>query len=233
MALLDSVLRSNGVAIQESAIGISTVDPDRDKLIEEGFRRLTKTQNERDLMPLEQQRMTEIALFLYDSNPLAKRIIDLVNSFVTGDGFSFNAKNSKVLDVLKRFWDDPVNDWPMKQLDHFRQLSLLGEQLWPVAVRRTDGRVRMGYVDPANIEEIIPDPYQSRDPAHRLHHPGLPSRRRRRSADQILAGQHRRALSGPELRQAEFLPGALWRLLLCDQQAQQRHKRAFRSNHRL
>jgi hypothetical protein len=160
VVLLDSVLRSNGVAVQEAAtFAISTVDPDRDRLIEEGFRRLTKANNERDLMPLEQQRMTEIALFLYDSNPLAKRIIDLVNSFVTGDGFTFNAKNPRVLDVLKRFWDDPVNDWPTKQLDHFRQLSLLGEQLWPVAVRRTDGRVRMGYVDPANIEEIIPDPY--------------------------------------------------------------------------
>jgi hypothetical protein len=28
-----------------------------------------------------------------------------------------------------------------------------------VAVRRTDGRVRLGYIDPANIEEIIPDLY--------------------------------------------------------------------------
>jgi hypothetical protein len=37
--------------------------------------------------------------------------------------------------------------------------GLLGEQLWPVAVRRTDSRVRMGYVDPANIEAIVPDPY--------------------------------------------------------------------------
>ena len=158
MALFDSLLQSNGVGIQESSIGISSDDPDRNDNILNGFRRLSKTQNERDLQPLEQQRQTEIALFLYDSNPLAKRIIDLVNSFVTGDGFSFNAKNSKVLDFLKRFWEDPVNDWPIKQLDHFRQLSLLGEQLWPVAVRRTDGRVRMGYVDPANIEEIIPDP---------------------------------------------------------------------------
>ncbi len=159
MALFDSLLQSNGVNIRESSIGISSNDPDRDRNIEDGFRRLTKTQNERDLMPLEQQRMTEIALFLYDSNPLAKRIIDLVNSFVTGDGFSFNAKNPRVLDVLQSFWEDPVNDWPIKQLNRFRELSLLGEQLWPVAVRRTDGRVRMGYVDPANIEEIIPDPY--------------------------------------------------------------------------
>jgi len=159
MKFLDGMLQANGIKLQETYIGISSDDPDRSDNINNGFRRLSKTQNERDLMPLEQQRQTEIALFLYDSNPLAKRIIDLVNSFVTGDGFNFNAKNSRVLDVLKRFWEDPVNDWPMKQLDRFRQLSLLGEQLWPVAVRRTDGRVRMGYVDPANIEEICPDPY--------------------------------------------------------------------------
>jgi len=159
MEFLNSLLQSNGIRIHESSISISSDDPDRDDNILNGFRRLTKTQNERDLMPLEQQRMTEIALFLYDSNPLAKRIIDLVNSFVTGDGFSFNAKNSQVLDTLNRFWEDPVNDWPIKQLNRFRELSLLGEQLWPVAVRRTDGRVRMGYVDPANIQEIIPDPY--------------------------------------------------------------------------
>jgi hypothetical protein len=159
MSLLNNLLQSNGIGIREASIGISLNDPDRNDNLLNGFRRLSKTQNERDLMPLEQQRMTEIALFLYDSNPLAKRIIDLVNSFVTGDGFNFNAKHPKVLDLLKRFWNDPVNEWPLKQLDHFRQLSLLGEQLWPVAVRRTDGRVRMGYVDPANIEEIVPDPY--------------------------------------------------------------------------
>jgi hypothetical protein len=159
VALLDNLLQSNGVGIRESSIGLSSSDRDRDDNVLNGFRRLSKTQNERDLMPLEQQRMTEIALFLYDSNPLAKRIIDLVNCFVTGDGFSFNAKHHKTLDVLNRFWNDPVNDWPLKQLNRFRELSLLGEQLWPVAVRRTDGRVRMSYVDPANIEEIIPDPY--------------------------------------------------------------------------
>jgi hypothetical protein len=159
VALLDSLLASNGVRLVESRIYINSSDPDRQNLIDNGFRRLSKTQNERDLLPIEQQRMIEIALFLYDSNPLAKRLIDLINSFVTGDGFSYNAKHAKVLKVLDRFWNDPVNDWPLKQLDRFRQLSLLGEQLYPVAVRKSDGRVRLGYVFPANIEEIVPDPH--------------------------------------------------------------------------
>jgi hypothetical protein len=159
VGFLDSALAANGVRLAESSAYVTGDDPDRNDNVANGFRRLTKTQNERDLMPLEQQRMTEIALFLYDSNPLAKRIIDLENSFVTGDGFSFNAKHPKVLKLLKDFWDDPVNDWELKQLERFKMLSLCGEVLWPVGVRRTDGRVRLGYVDPANIEAIVPDPY--------------------------------------------------------------------------
>jgi hypothetical protein len=160
VGFLTEALANHGIRVTESsAYHQVSEDPDRDDNLLHGYRRLSKTQNERDLMPLEQQRQTEIALFLYDSNPLAKRIIDLVNSFVTGDGFSYNAQHPKVLDVIDRFWKDPVNDWPLKQLDRFRQLSLMGEALWPVAVRRTDGRVRLGYVDPANIEEIVPDPF--------------------------------------------------------------------------
>ena len=163
--MLDSLLAANGVRLNESVrYAMGSNDPDYKNHVEEGYRRLTKQVNERDLQPLEQQRMTEIALFLYDSNPLAKRIIDLINSYVTGDGFSFNAKHPKTLDVLKRFWEDPVNDWPLKQLERFKMLSLCGEVLWPVAVRRSDGRVRLGYVDPAHIEEIIPDPYNPEIP---------------------------------------------------------------------
>jgi hypothetical protein len=159
VGLFDDLLSANGVSRLTEAYYAGGNDPDYRDHVEPAFRRLTKVRNDRDLLPIEQQRQTEIALFLYDSNPLAKRIVDLVNSFVTGDGFTYMAKHPKVMKVLDKFWHDPVNDWPLKQLDRFRQMSLLGEALWPVAVRRTDGRVRVGYVDPANIEEIIPDPY--------------------------------------------------------------------------
>jgi hypothetical protein len=156
VGLFNELLASNGVRITASGSAShlsGTSDPDYNDNRLNAYRRLTGKQNERDLQPLEQQRMTEIALFLYDANPLAKRIIDLVNSFVTGDGFTFNAKHPTVLSVLKRLWEDPVNDWPMKQLDRFKMLSLCGEVLWPVAVRRTDGRVHMGYADPVNVDE--------------------------------------------------------------------------------
>jgi hypothetical protein len=158
MGFLDNAIASNGIRLTEAAPYFASNDPDRDYDIQHGMRKITGKENERDLTPLEQQRMIEIAHWLYDSNPLAKRIIDLINSFVTGDGFNFTAKHPDVLQVMKDFWYDPINDWPLKQLDRFRQLSLYGEQLYPVFVRRSDGRVRLGYVDPANIEEIVPKP---------------------------------------------------------------------------
>jgi hypothetical protein len=66
VALLDSLLQSNGVRLSESgsAYYFSANDPDYHLNREGGFRRLTKVQNDRDLLPLEQQRQTEIALFL-------------------------------------------------------------------------------------------------------------------------------------------------------------------------
>ena len=155
MGVFDELLVANGIRLTEGIYAYGS-DPD---YWDNAFWRLTKVKNDRDLQPVEQQRQTQIALFLYDANPLAERILDLVNSFVTGDGFTYMAKHERVQRVLDKFWTDPVNDWPLKQLDRFRQLSLLGEALWPCAVRRTDGRLRIGYVDPANIDEIIPDPY--------------------------------------------------------------------------
>lgn len=155
MGLFQDILQSNRI-IESQIYSGSSIDPDLRSDKEGGYRKLTGAQNLRDLTPIDQSRMIELAHWLYDSNPLAKRIIELINAFVTGDGFTFSAKNEKVLNVLKKHWYDPINNWPLRQLERFRQLSLYGEQMYPVYVRKSDGRVRIGYVDPANIEKIIP-----------------------------------------------------------------------------
>jgi hypothetical protein len=106
VGLFNDIVAANSGRITESGSAYylsGANDPDYNDNLQNAFRRLTKVQNTRDLMPLEQQRQTEIALFLYDSNLLAKRIIDLVNSFITGDGFTYNAKHPKVLKVLDKF----------------------------------------------------------------------------------------------------------------------------------
>jgi hypothetical protein len=94
MSFLDHVVESNGIHPTEASYfmaGYGANDPDAEQHRLEGYRKPTQKQNERDLMPLEQARMIDIAHWLYDANPVAKRIIDLINAFVAfvaGDGFT-------------------------------------------------------------------------------------------------------------------------------------------------
>jgi len=113
---------------------------------------------ERDLSPLTQGRMQEIAFHLYDRNPVAHRILEMTKDFVVGEGISFTGENDKVEKVLKDFWDDPVNAWDLKQGQRVLELGLYGEQFYPAAVNEIDGRVRMGYLDPSAVAKVVQDP---------------------------------------------------------------------------
>jgi len=113
---------------------------------------------DRDLAPLVQDRMQDIACYLYDSNPMAHRIIEISKDFTVGEGFSFKAKEENVQQILNDFWNDPINNWDLKQYNKSKELSLFGEQLYPVFVNKHNGHVRLGYVDPTMINKVLLDP---------------------------------------------------------------------------
>ncbi len=112
---------------------------------------------DRDLDPLMQSRMQDIAFYLYDANPLAHRIIEMTKDFIVGEGFTFKAEDPAVQEVLEKHWEDPINNWDVKQDDKAKDLGLYGEQFYPVFVNKHNGRVRLGYLDPTRIEKIIKD----------------------------------------------------------------------------
>ncbi|HJR01846.1 MAG TPA: hypothetical protein VKA83_09455, partial [Methylomirabilota bacterium] len=56
------------------------------------------------------------------------------------------------------FWTDPVNQLEMRLDKFIRELGIYGELCFPVFVNETDGRVRLGYVDPQEIAQVITDP---------------------------------------------------------------------------
>jgi hypothetical protein len=56
--------------------------------------------------------------------------------------------------VLQKHWDDWVNLWPLKQQNKALELGLYGEQCWPVFTNSVNGHVRLGYIDPALIQEV-------------------------------------------------------------------------------
>ena len=121
---------------------------------EQGFRRISQAASTRDLAPPMQERMQQVSYYLYVTNPLAHRTVELLKDFVVGEGIHFKAEDEGVRQVLEEFWNDPVNNLDLNLESYVRELSVFGEQLWVVASNPISGAVRIGYVDPAHIEAV-------------------------------------------------------------------------------
>jgi len=109
---------------------------------------------DRSLPDYTQDRVAEIVFYLWKSNPLARRIIEVGVDYVVGDGLTIRAADPAVQAVIDTFTDDPVNAFYRKIRDKVRFLTLFGEQVYPVAVNEANGRVRLGYLDPALIQSV-------------------------------------------------------------------------------
>ncbi len=102
------------------------------------YRKLTGN-SKKDLSPLKQERMLQIAYHLYENNPLAHRIVEMTKDFIVGEGITYEAADEKVKDVLDAFWCDPVNMWDLKQHQKALELGLYGEQCYAAFVNEHSG----------------------------------------------------------------------------------------------
>jgi hypothetical protein len=122
------------------------------------YRRITSPQTLRDLNPLAQFRMQQVCFYLAATAPFAKRFVELMTSYTVGsDGFKIIAegdKDKKVQDVIDRFADDAINDLAKTGKEWSDELVRFGELCIPVAVNEVDGFVRLGYIDPQDIEAV-------------------------------------------------------------------------------
>ncbi len=123
----------------------------------EGFRPISQ-QSERDLTPMTQERMIEVAYWLIETNPMARAIVAKFRDFLAGEGIGWAAKDEKVDQIIQKFWYDPVNKFEQKLPQKIRQLFAFGEQCYPAFTSEFAGQVRRGYVDPASIKEVVADP---------------------------------------------------------------------------
>lgn len=165
MGILDFLFRRGGDASEnEGAARVveaagATIDPDD----EEGWRRLS-SDADRDLSPLSQARMRETALYLWDANLLANRIVELPLAYMLAEGVELRAGEPAMQETIGRFWSDPINSMDVKLPKKVRELSIFGEQVWPTFVNQVDGHVRLGYLDPALIETVVVDPDNPEQP---------------------------------------------------------------------
>lgn len=131
----------------------------------EGYRRISGLdkldQERRDLTPISQNWMFELAYYLYDTSGLVKRYCNDTKNFVCGEGISYSVGNDPdgaALEVIDEFWFDSINQIHKRLEKKITFHSLLGEQCWPVVVNPHNGRVHLSYVDPVNIAEVLTVP---------------------------------------------------------------------------
>ena len=164
--------------LQEQAGGIlgSSADPDLNLTAEQGGSRYFRslTQGKRDLPEITQERAQEIAYYLYETNPAAGNILETTRDFVLGEGVSISVEDedeerkntlqgieerkNTLQGILDSFWNDAVNQMDLKLYSKVLELGLYGEQCYPVFVNPVDGHVRLGYIDPGAIKQVICDP---------------------------------------------------------------------------
>jgi hypothetical protein len=125
---------------------------------EVGWRKLTGNPT-RELPVTTQERMFEIGYWLWKTNPLGKFIIEIIVAFVVADGMPFTSDNDVVKNLLKDFWKDGANQLDLFFEKHVTELGVFGEICLPVYVLKNTGKVRLGYIDPADIESVQCDPH--------------------------------------------------------------------------
>lgn len=130
----------------------TTLD-DEDK----GWRPLTGT-SKRDLSTLGQAQMQKIAAFLWESNALANRLVELPLAFLLAEGVTLTCKEPEHQKWLDAFWRDPINRMDLRLPTFARELAIFGEQCLPTYVNQVNGHVRLGYLDPSLIDTVITDP---------------------------------------------------------------------------
>lgn len=141
-----------------------SVDPD-----DAQWRKLTGDGN-RDLSPMTQKRMQDLAVYLWQANPVANRLIELPTAFLLADGVKLVATaedpaiRAIIQDYLTRLWLHPTNNFPIKLPKKVRELAVFGEQCWPVFVNPYTGEVRLGYLDPSRVETVVHDPDNAEQP---------------------------------------------------------------------
>lgn len=160
----------------------TTVDADDDE-----WRRLTGD-GARDLTPMTQRRMQQLAVHVWEANLLANRLVELPLAYLLSQGVTWRIADEDAQAALKAHWNDGINAYKIKLPKRVRELALFGEQCYPVFRDANTGFVRLGYLDPAHIETIVMDPENTEQPI------GVVTRRNARG----LARRYRVVVNAPE-----------------------------------
>ena len=109
-----------------------------------GYRRLSAST--RDMTPIVQDRAIKMSQYLWMSDPIAHRVLQVLRDLIVADGFTPQSlakdpsNREACQEVLDKFWNDPVNQWDTRMPERVLELLMTGEQPWRAFVRRARER---------------------------------------------------------------------------------------------
>ena len=108
--------------------------------------------------PLVHRRAQELGVYLFQTNPVASRMVELIRDYTVGaEGIRYEAESKKTQKLLDRFWNDSRNDWDSRILDFAQDLAVYGEQLYTF-LSHEDGLLVVQSVDPLQIAGATTSP---------------------------------------------------------------------------
>lgn len=137
-----------------------TIDIDGD---DNQWRRISGD-SDRNLSPFKQERMRNIAFKLWEMNLLANRLIELPLAYLLAEGVKITNPDEAHQSTITRFLNDPINKFDVKLEKKMREMALFGNQYWPAFVNEHNGHVRLGYLDPGQVQKVVFDPDNPEQP---------------------------------------------------------------------
>jgi hypothetical protein len=148
---LGGLIRAEADRVVRQAAVSKGVDAD-----EESWRGITRSR--RDLHPVQQYRMIEIANYLARQNLLGAHISKIKRDFIIGDGIKYEAEDKTIIqNILTDFFCDPINNLDEFQEEIVEYLGINGELFIPTFTNDVSGVVRLGWIEPVEVDQVMAD----------------------------------------------------------------------------
>jgi hypothetical protein len=131
-------------------------EPPQGELRSFSYRVMGDSSGVRDFSKIDRARVLEEVWALWQSSPIARRVMAIKRDHIIGRNAVPKTDDDNLQKLYATFWRKNKLDRRVKEF--CLQLFLLGEQCYTANVRRTDGFVKLGYIDPAQIERVITHP---------------------------------------------------------------------------
>ena len=130
---------------------LGTTDPD-----DYMWRRLGKSPTA--IPEYKRQNAVFVSRYLYQLNPFAQRLVELLRDYVVGQtGFEVHANSPAVQKIIDSFWFNRHNRWQQDWIARYElALSVDGEVTLPVQVTSGNPDVLIGYISSLSVQKAIP-----------------------------------------------------------------------------